>query len=50
MDDFYSKPIHPGDLEKALDFWLASKTRMNPDPQSVQKVHFNLEDLKKKDN
>ena len=48
MDDFYSKPIRPGNLEKALDFWLAAKTRMDLDPAIFGKLHFNFDDLQQK--
>jgi CheY-like chemotaxis protein/HPt (histidine-containing phosphotransfer) domain-containing protein len=46
MDDFISKPVRPGILEKALDYWMSEKSGKRPEPEMVGKMHFNLEDLK----
>ncbi|HPI09688.1 MAG TPA: PAS domain S-box protein [Catalimonadaceae bacterium] len=48
MDDFISKPVRPGVLEKALDFWILSKKRNATEPVPEGKMHFNIDDLKNK--
>jgi PAS domain S-box-containing protein len=48
MDDFISKPVRPGVLEKALDLWISSKTVNIPDAIADVKMHFNLAELKSK--
>jgi len=45
MDDFYSKPIRPGNLEKAIDFWIASENTGLKESSVISKSHFNIEDL-----
>lgn len=48
MDDFISKPIRPGILEKALDYWMSGKSGKRPEPEIPGEMHFNLQDLKSK--
>jgi CheY-like chemotaxis protein len=48
MDDFISKPVRPGVLEKAIDFWMSSKSQIHQNTELEGKLHFNLPDLKNK--
>ena len=48
MDDFISKPVRPGMLEKALDHWIFGESGKRPEPEIVEKMHFNLIALKSK--